>query len=120
MNTISPGFFRVSDGEVITIQVSSTGAPTQFGVNHSIFGGGTQMKEGHPLQVTMDKSQANGTSNIPNAKSTTLTLLFSFTSNSGGRYDLTMTGSGGGDTFQDFASQAGATPKAVKYTFHIV
>jgi hypothetical protein len=68
----------------------------------------------------MDKSKANGESNFPNAKSTNMTLLFSFTTNQGGRYDWTMTGSGGGDTFTAFTAQAGKLPKAVTYTFHIV
>jgi hypothetical protein len=120
MNTIQPGFFRVTDGEVITFDIKSTGAPLLFGVNFSGFDRGGPVTEGQPLTVTMDKSKANDNSNIPNAKSTTLTLLFSFSTNNGGRYDWTVTGSGGGDRFDDFARQAGSGPEAVTYTFHIV
>ena len=119
MIIIQPGFFRVTDGEVITFDIRSTGAPTLFGVNFSVFGSGSPVPQGQPLRVTMDKSRANGSSNIPNARSTTLTLLFSFSTNNGGRYDWTVTGSGGG-SFDDFARQAGSGPEAVTYTFHIV
>ena len=115
-----PGFFKVADGEEITIDVSSTGAPTLFGVNFSIFGKGAPLKEGTPLTVTMDKSKAKGSSTVPNAKSTTLTLLFSFTSKKDGKYEWTVTGSEGGDPFPDFVRQAGSGPKAVTYTFHII
>lgn len=120
MNTIMPGIFRVADGEVITIDVRSTGAPTLFGVNHSIFGGGMPHAEGDPITVRMIKSQATGSSNIPNAKATTLTLLFSFTSKRDGRYDWTMTGSEGGPPFRDFIEQSGITAESTTYTFHIV
>ena len=120
MDTLSPGIFRVSNGEVVTIDVRSTGAPTLFGVNFSMFGSGTPVNQGQPLQLTMDKSRATGNSNIPNARSTPLTLLYSFSSNNGGRYDLTMTGSNGGAPFQDFIRQAGSTAEASTYTFHIV
>ena len=120
METITPGIFKVGDEEVITIDVRSTGAPTLFGVNFSIFGGGMPLNEGQPLHLTMDKAQATGNSNIPNARSAPLTLLFSFSSNSDGRYDLTMRGSEGGDTFRDFIRQTGSTAEATTYTFHIV
>ena len=120
MQKKSPTAFQVRDKEVITINVKSTGTPTLFGVNFSIFGAGTPLKEGQPLQITMDKQKATGNSTIPNAKSTPLTLLFSFTSANGGKYDLTMSGDPGGDTFTDFTRQAGSTPKSITYTFHIV
>jgi len=120
MDTLSPGIFRVSDGEVVTIDARSTGAPTLFGVNFSIFGGGTPLNEGQPLQLRMDKSRATGNSNIPNARSTPLTLLFSFSSNGNGRYDWTLTGSNGGPPFRDFIRQTGSTAEATTYTFHIV
>jgi hypothetical protein len=120
MRTISPGIFEVADGEEITFDVRSTGAETLFGVNHSIFGGGSPLTEGQPLRVTMDKSRAEDESSIPNARATRLTLLFSFTSNSGGRYEWTVRGSGGGPPFRDFVNQAGALPEATRYRFHIV
>lgn len=120
METIKRGLFKVTDGEEITINIRSTGTKTLFGVNCAVFDEDLIVSEGQPLKVTMDKSLATGESNFPNAKSTLLTLLFSFTSNQGGRYDWTMTGSEGGDPFTAFTKQAGKTPKAVTYTFHIV
>lgn len=121
MKKLAAGAFQVKDGEVITVEVKSTGTTTLFGVNFSIFGGGSPLTEGEPLEVTMDKSKAQGNSTVPNAKSTPMTLLFSFTSSNGGKYGLTMTGSeAGGDTYNDFANQAGNSPKAITYTFHIV
>ncbi|HKO60474.1 MAG TPA: hypothetical protein VJV03_04885 [Pyrinomonadaceae bacterium] len=120
MQKKSPTAFQVRDKEVITINVKSTGTATLFGVNYSIFGAGTPLKEGQPLQITMDKQKAQGNSTIPNAKSTPLTLLFSFTSATGGKYELTMTGDAGGDSITDSTRQAGSSPKAILYTFHIV
>jgi hypothetical protein len=120
METIKRGLFKVADGEEITINVRSTGAKTLFGVNCAVFDEDLIISEGQPLRVTMDKSLATGESNFPNARSTVLTLLFSFTSNQGGRYDWTVTGSEGGDPFTAFAEQDGNTPKAVNYVFHIV
>ncbi len=120
MQTKSPGIFQVRDGEVITIDVKSTGAQTLFGVNYSVFGGGSPVIEGQPIKVTMDKSKAQGNSSIPGAKSTPLTLVFSFSSNSGGKYDLKVSGDAGGDTYTDFTQQAGKGPKAITYIFHIV
>jgi len=120
MDTLTPGVFRVSDGEVVTIDVRSTGAPTLFGVNFSMFGGGMPLNEGMPHPLPMVKSQATGNSNIANARSAPLTLLFNFSSNSDGRYDWTLTGSNGGPPFRDFIRQTGSTAEATTYTFHIV
>ena len=119
METIKRGFFRVRDGEEITFKISSKGAQTRFLVNCSVFDDDLIVQEGQSLKVRMDKSKAHGESNIPNAKSTTLTLLFTFDSNQGGRYEWTMIGEGG-DPFDAFTDQAGSMPKAVTYTFHIV
>jgi hypothetical protein len=120
METIKRGLFKVADGEEITIDISSTGTQSLFGVNCAVFTDDIICKKGQPLKVKMDKSRATGDSKFPNAKSTTLTLLFSFDSNQGGRYEWTMTGSEGGAPFEAFTDQAGNTPKAVTYTFHIV
>jgi hypothetical protein len=120
MQLLAPGVFQVTDNETITITAKSTGSSTLFGVNYSIFGGGEPLTEGQPKPIVMQKSKAQGASTVSNAKSTSLTLLFSFTSDSGGRYEWTMTGSGGGDPFNDFTDQAGKTPNAIFYTFHIV
>lgn len=120
MQVLSPGVFQVRDGEFVTIDVSATGAQTLFGVNYSIFGGGKPIQEGQPAQIKMDKSKAQDSSFIPGARATDLTLLFSFNSSSGGRYDLTVTGDSGGDSYDDFANQHGIIPAHIPYTFHIV
>jgi hypothetical protein len=120
MQIKAPGAFQVRDGEILTIEVRSTGAQTLFGVNYSIFGGGAPIQEGQPLKLTMDKSKAQGNSTIPGAKSTPLTLLFSFSSTNGGKYDLKVSGDPGGDSYPDLAQQAGKGPKAITYTLHIV
>lgn len=120
METIKRGLFKVTDGEEITIDVRSTGAKTLFGVNCAVFREDLIVREGQPLTVRMDKSQATGESKFPNARSTRLTLLFSFSTNQGARYDWTVTGSQGGDPFTAFAEQDGKTPKSVTYVFHIV
>lgn len=119
MQVLAPGVFQVINGEIIIIDVRRTGTQTLFGVNYSIFGGGGQMHEGHPVQIRMDKSKATGASFVPGARSAVLGLVFSFNSNNGGRYDLTLTGSDGG-SFDDFAEQAGNVPAGIPYTFHIV
>ena len=118
METIKAGHFKVSDGEVMTIDIRATG--TEFLVNHSKPGGGTPLKKGKPLTLTMDKSKATGTSKIANAKSTTVTLLFSFSGKKDGRYDWTVTGSEGGEPFEDFVDQAGESAESVTLRFHIV
>jgi len=120
MQILSPGVFQVADKEVITIDVQSTGATTLFGVNYSLNGSGAPLTAGQPLKLTMDKTKANGTSFVPNAKSAELTLLFSFSSTSGGRYDVKISGSGGGPAFNTHANQAGNTPEAIGCIFHIV
>ena len=115
MEKISSGF-KVVDGEEITIDVRVSGS--EFLVVRS--GGNAPLTEGQPLTLTMDKSQATGASSVTNAKSTTVTLLFSFSGDSGGRYDWTVTGSEGGDSFSAFVEQAGEGPEAVRFRFHIV
>ena len=118
MKVLSSGAFQAADGEIITITVRSSG--TLFGVNFSIFGSGSPLTAGQPLTVTMNKSKARGNSTVPNAKAARMTLLFSFSGSSGGRYDLTVTGNSGNESFPDFVRQAGNLPKAITYVFHIV
>jgi hypothetical protein len=121
MQTKSAGVFQVNDGETITITIKvSDNSSTLFGVNYSIFGGGSPLKAGQPLQIKMDKSKAQGGSFIANAKSTNMTLLFSFSSDSGGKYDWTVSGDAGGNPYEDDIEQTGKTPEARFYTFHIV
>lgn len=110
MNRLPNGVFTVVDGEVITIDVRATG--TEFLVNHSKPGGGTPLIKNQPLVLTMNESQATGT-----PKSTTVTLVFSFSDDSGGRYDWTVSGSEGGLPFEDFVEQAGEGPESVRFRF---
>ena len=118
MQIRSPGVFQVRDGEAISIAVTATG--TLFGVNFSIDGAGRPLTEGQPLTLTMKKSDARGGSFIPNAKSIDAVLLFNFSGDSGGRYDLNVTGDPGSSVFKDFSKQSGKLPKSTTYTFHIV
>jgi hypothetical protein len=119
MQIISPGVFRAQDKETITIDTKATG--TLSLINASIYGGTkVPVTTGKPIVIKLDKSKANHGSFVPNAKSTDLTLLFSFSGDNGGRYDLTTTGDPGGDSFPDFVDQAGNTPETTTYTFHIV
>ena len=119
MQTLDTGIFQVQDGETVSIDVRSTGTSTLFGVNCSIDGQAIPVVQGQPIRIHFDKSQAHGPSFIANAKSTNVTLLFSFTSQSGGKYELTFSGDGGG-TASGIAEQVGNTPQAIVYTFHIV
>jgi hypothetical protein len=121
METISSGIFEVVDKEVITIDVRKTGAQTLFGVNHTAFSSKGPLTEGDSLQVTMKKDEVTEDSTeVLNAKVTTITLVFSFNSQKDGRYDWTMKGSKGGAPVEGFSRQAGSTPKAITFTFHIV
>ena len=120
MQILSPGVFQVADKEVVTVEVQSIGAPTLFGVNFAINGIGAPLTAGQPLKLTMNKSKATGTSFVPNGKSSEFTLLFSFSSSSGGKYGVKISGSGGGPTFNTEASQVGNTPEAIACIFHIV
>src|SRR5437016_3924636 len=117
MQKLSPGTFQGNDGEAVTIDVTSTGAQTLFGVTASMNGEAVPV-QGQRITITLDKSKAHGESFITNAKSTILTLEFNFTSQSGGRYELTLNGSGGGGTFTGSVDQVGITPEAINYIFH--
>ena len=120
METIDPDVFKVSDGEVITIDVRKTGAQTLFGVNHTAFKRKGPLTEGQPLNITMSKDdEMEDSTEFSNAKFTTITLTFSFNTKKGGQYDWTMTGSKGG-TFQGISRQAGSLAKAVTFFIHIV
>lgn len=121
METIDPDVFKVSDNEVITIDVRKTGAQTLFGVNHTTFTKEGPLTEGQPLKITMSKDEdMEDSTEFPNAKFTTVTLVFSFDSKKGGQYDWTMTGSNGGAPAQGISRQAGSLAKAVTFFFHIV
>ena len=121
MQILSPGVFRVTDGETVIVDVRATGNQTQFLVNYAIFDGteGNRIHEGEPARIVMTKARATGPSTIPNARTTVLTLTFTFNSISGGSYELTVSGDGP-QTHPDFADQHGNIPAVIPYTFHIV
>jgi hypothetical protein len=119
MQTLGMGVFRVQDGETVSFDARSTGASTLFGVTASLSGQTIPVVAGQPIRVRLDKSQAQDPSFIPGAKSTNVTLMFSFTSESGGRYDITLSGDAGGDSDSSAAEQVGNLPQAIVYIFHI-
>ena len=119
MEIIATGTFKVQDGETVSFDPRSTGAQTLFGVTCAQDGNTVPVVEGQPIRIRFDKSQATGASFIPNAKSTNVVLGFSFTSVSGGRYDVTITGDAGG-TATSFANQVGNTMQSIVFVFHIV
>ena len=120
MEKLSTGVFKVVDGEVVTFDVSASG--TLFGVNHRVSGGGGggPLTQDQPLNLTMNKEDADEESeDVPNARTTVVTLTFNFSNKKGGRYDWTITGSEGG-TDTDFTRQAGSGPRIIRFLFHIV
>ena len=119
MKKLSPGVFQVVDQETVSIDVKATGTLSLVRGNSNA-DGEIPVTAGQPITIKMDKSKAPGGSFIPNARSTDVTLGFTFSNDSGGRYDLTLTGSSGGGGFTDFVEQAGTTLEATTYTFHIV
>ena len=120
MEKLSTGVFKVVDGEKVTFDVSASG--TLFGVSHRVSGGGGgPLTQGQPLTLTMNKEEADGVSeDVPNARTTVVTLTFSFSNKKDGRYDWTITGSDGGEPDSDFTRQAGAGPRIIRFLFHIV
>jgi hypothetical protein len=121
MKKLPSGALQAKDGEVLTLDIKSTGAQTLFGVVFSLGGSGSSIPEGAPFQITLDKSKATGGSDIPGAKSTVLTLTFNFTSAQGGKYEYTMAGAPEGDPpLKRKAVQAGKLPTVNNFIFHIV
>lgn len=119
MENIGVRTYKVHDGEEVTFNIRSTGNATFFGVNYSVAGHGFPLKEGEPFVLTMDKSSATGSSSIPNAKRTNVTMLFSFTSSNGGKYDIEITGTPDGRD-EDRVEQDFEDPGSRTYRFHIV
>lgn len=120
MKELPSGAYQAKDSEVLTLDIKSTGAVTLFGVNYSLGGSGNSIPEGKPFTITLDKSKATGASDIPNAKSTVLTLSFSFSSQKGGNYHYTITGDPADPSITSDAPQAGALPTMHNFIIHIV
>lgn len=120
MKELPNGAYRAKDGEVLTLDIKSTGASTLFGANYSLGGSGSPIPEGQPFTITLRKSAASGGSDISNAKSTVLTLSFSYTSPKGGKYHYTITGDPADPPISADAPQAGAAPTVHNLIIHIV
>jgi|ERR1044071_3349922 hypothetical protein len=121
MKKLPSGALQAKDGEVLTLNIKSTGAQTLFGVVFSLGGSGSSIPEGKPFLITLDKSKAKGGSDIPGAKSTVLTLTFNFSTKQGGKYEYTMSGDPDGDPpLKKRAVQAGKLPTVNTFIFHIV
>jgi len=115
------GAYIAKDGEVLSLDIRSTGASTLFGVNYRLKGGGgSPIPEGSPFAITLKKSEATGGSDIPNAKSTVLSLTFNYTSPKGGKYHYTITGDPADPPINADAPQAGALPTEHNLIIHIV
>src|SRR5436309_1986517 len=121
MNLLPSGAIQVRHGEVITLNIRSTGAQTNFGVVYSMTGSHGSIPEGAPFPITLDWNQATGPSDIPDARTNTLVLTFSFTSAVGGKYEYTLAGeAGGAPPLRKKAVQAGALPTVNDFIFHIL
>jgi hypothetical protein len=120
MQELPNGAYKAKDGEVLSLDIKSTGAPTLFGVNYSLGGHGSPIPEGKPFPITLKKSDAVGGSDIPGAKSTVLTLAFSFSTPTGGKYHYTITGDAADPPISADATQAGAIPTVDNFIIHIV
>lgn len=120
MQELPSGAYKAKDGEVLTLTVESTGAPTLFGVTYALGGRGTPVPEGSPFRITLQKSDATGGSDIPNAKSTVLALAFHFTSPNGGAYHYTIAGNPADPQISGDPTQAGSLPTVDDFIIHIV
>lgn len=120
MTILPSGAIRVRHGEVITLDIRSTGAQTNFGVSYSLTGAHGLIKAGAPFPITLDWNLATGASDIPGARSNVLVLTFNFTSSDGGQYDYTLSGEpGGAPPLRKRAVQAGQLPTVNDFIFHI-
>ena len=123
MKKLDSGIFQVADKETINLEVTDTGAQTNFGVNYNIFGQTGVVPNGQPLPILMDKARATKNSKaIPGARVAELTVECSFDSSAGGKYDVKLTGAPGGDPpSQESVEQFDPKlPNSVFYVFHIV
>jgi len=120
MKALPSGAYLAKDGETLTLNVTSTGTQTLFGVNYSLGGSGSAItSSGTSTQIKLDKSKATGNSDIPGAKSTVLVLIFSYDSPKGGNYKYTITGASGDPPINADAPQAGALPTEHNFIIHI-
>jgi hypothetical protein len=121
MTILPSGAIQVRHGEVITLNISSTGAKTLFGVSFSLTGAHGSIPEGAPFSITLDWNLATGASDIPGAKTNVLVLTFNFTSADDGQYDYTLAGDpGGAPPLRKRAVQAGQLPTVNDFIFHIL
>ena len=121
MKVLPSGALQAKHGEVITLDIKSTGATTNFGVVYSMTGAHGSIPEGAPFPITLDWNEATGASDIPGARTNVLVLTFNFTSVSGGKYDYTLSGEASGDPpLKKRAVQAGQLATVNDFIFHIL
>ncbi len=119
MIILPSGSIQVRHGEVVTLTIRSTGAPTNFGVNFELAGAQGVITGPAPTPLTFNWNAATGESDIPDAKTDVLALTFNFTSVGGGQYDYTLAGEGA-PPIQRQALQAGKLPTFHSFIFHIL
>lgn len=121
MRILPSGALEVKDGEIITLTVNSTGAETDFGVVFSLTGQHGRVPSATPFPITLNWKDATGPSDIPGARSNSLVLTFSFTSDDGGQYDYTLAGDPSGvPPLRRRAVQAGEIATVNVFDFHIL
>lgn len=100
------------DGETITVDVHSSG--TKHLVSYTLDGETASMPSDQPtsrLTFTLDKAKHDPS---------ILTMLFTFSDQDGGNYDITVSGSGGGPTSHYSVTQFFGIPgDAISYTFDV-
>lgn len=108
----NPLDLRGEDGEVLTVDVDSSG--TENLVSFTLDGQTSNLPTGvshSSFPVTLDKSRSDPS---------LLTMLFTFSGSEHGRYVITITGSGGGDTSVNTVQQFFAIPgDSITYTIDI-
>jgi uncharacterized protein YndB with AHSA1/START domain len=101
-----------ADGEKITVEVHSVG--TKHLVSYTLDGETASMPSDQPtstLSFTLNKGKHDPS---------ILTMLFTFSEQDGGNYDITVTGSGGGQTSHYSVTQFFGIPgDAISYTFDV-
>ena len=108
MKIIGERAYACSSGETITVNVTSSGNTAHL-VNFNLdAAGGGSLPEGQPLHFPMNKPHR------------TLRLLFTFSGNDDtGKYDVSITGSGGGHDTDQIAQSFGIPSDQRRYDFWI-
>lgn len=105
MQTIETCTYLCKKGETITVATQATN--TAHGVNFNLYGVNGAIQQNQPFTFNVDSSKQ---------EPTILTLVFSFSSHNGGRYDVDLKGSAGGSD-QDTVMQDMTPFRSVFYRF---